>query len=175
MEQRGVEHRIVQACVRSARHRPARLAAIWLTRLGNGWLYPGLAALLLAVEGGKAWPIIAAATAAIALLQLLAGMMKRRLRRARPFEAMAGLDSLLPVQDRHSFPSGHVMTLTAALVPAVLAFPVLAGPAILAWAAMAWSRMACAHHYPSDVLAGTALAFALAWPLSLGVLSIVGG
>jgi undecaprenyl-diphosphatase len=31
---------------------------------------------------------------------------------------------------------------------------------------MAWSRVATAHHYPSDVIAGVALAVALSFPLS---------
>ena len=60
-----------------------------------------------------------------------------------------------------------MMTLTAAMLPALIHNPVLAWFAAPFWILMAWSRMACGHHFPSDVLAGTLLGLAAAWPVTL--------
>jgi undecaprenyl-diphosphatase len=38
---------------------------------------------------------------------------------------------------------------------------------------MGWSRVATAHHYPSDVVAGVALAAALAFPLSRAAMAFL--
>ncbi|PPQ13897.1 hypothetical protein CV770_39920 [Bradyrhizobium sp. AC87j1] len=58
------------------------------------------------------------------------------------------------------------MTLTAVLIT----LPVASVSAILGlacvWTLMAWARIAVAHHYPSDVLAGSALAMLVAYPIS---------
>lgn len=75
----------------------------------------------------------------------------------RPCQVAEDLECLLPVQEWNSFPSGHMMTLTTAMASVLPVCPLLgwvAGPLL---GLMAWARMACGHHYPSDVLAGTAL------------------
>ena len=59
------------------------------------------------------------------------------------------------------------MTLSAALLPLVLAFPQTFGMAIAIGVLMAWARLASAHHYLSDVVAGTALGLVVSYPLSL--------
>jgi undecaprenyl-diphosphatase len=162
------ELHIVQQCSRLAGNGLGRIVAIAVSKLGNGWLYPVLAVGFLAAAGLGAWPVVLAAGIGIAVGQGLLALLKRRHRRTRPYVVDLELKSLIPVQDPNSFPSGHMMTLTAAVVPALMAFPTVAWFAGPLWLLMAWSRMACAHHYPSDVLAGTALGFAIAYPISAG-------
>ena len=53
------------------------------------------------------------------------------------------------------------------MAPLAVAWPFAWPLVLLAWAAMAWSRIACAHHYPSDVLAGTLLGASIAMPLAV--------
>ena len=79
---------------------------------------------------------------------------------------------LLRALDEHSFPSGHAMTLTAALVPFVLAFPHVLGLAFATWLLMAWARLASAHHYPSDVAAGAVLGVCVSYPISIYALAV---
>jgi undecaprenyl-diphosphatase len=92
-------------------------------------------------------------------------VLKRWCCRSRPCQAAEDLECLLPAQDWNSFPSGHMMTLTTAMASVLLVCPMLAWVAAPLWGLMAWARMACGHHYPSDVLAGTALGMVVYYPV----------
>jgi membrane-associated phospholipid phosphatase len=157
---------VVRVCARLAHTGIGRLLAIWVSKFGNGWLYPLLAIGLLATVGDSAWPVVMAFGVSIAIGQLLIAAWKKWQQRARPYEANPDLECLLPVQEPNSFPSGHMMTLTAAMVPTVMALPAVIWLAVPLWGLMAWSRMACAHHYPSDILVGTALGFVVGVPIA---------
>ena len=67
--------------------------------------------------------------------------------------------------DRYSFPSGHCMTFAAVLFPVSLAWPGMFAGLLALWALIAWARLASAHHYVSDVIAGTTLGIVVAWPI----------
>jgi undecaprenyl-diphosphatase len=56
-------------------------------------------------------------------------------------------------------------------VPLTLQFPQTTGLAFAACLLMAWSRLASAHHYPSDIAAGTALGLSVSYPISVYVLA----
>ena len=163
------EIRMVERAVWSTRRLAVRRLAVAVSWLGNGWVYLLLSAALLLWAGWSAWRGIAAAALCALASHLIYPWLKRAARRPRPYEHRPALTPLLAPLDRHSFPSGHAMTMTAALLPLVLLWPALWWAALLLWAGVAWSRLACAHHYPSDVLAGTVLGVVVAWPVS-GVL-----
>ena len=145
--------------------------AIRISKLGNGWIYLMLAPALALDMGWRALPIIISALINAALLHLVYPMMKRRFRRRRPYHADPRLTSLLQTLDEHSFPSGHMMTLTGVLLPIILALPAARAPALGLLLGMAWSRMATAHHYPSDVIAGVVIGAMLAFPLTRWVMA----
>ena len=71
-----------------------------------------------------------------------------------------------------SFPSGHAASAAAFATGAAIEMPSLAGPAIALASAVGASRVATRMHYPSDVLAGTAIGAAAGlatlrwWPRS---------
>jgi undecaprenyl-diphosphatase len=155
-----------RVCVRTARPAFGRGLAIAFSRAGNGGIYPVLGVALLYAFGAQARAVLIVAAINILLMHIVYPTIKRRAGRARPFRSYADLKPLLATLDEHSFPSGHVMTLTAALVPIALALPETLPVALGAWIAMAWARVASAHHYPSDILAGAALALLVSYPLS---------
>ena len=157
---------VVRLCVASARTSLGRHLAVAVSRVGNGGLYPALAALMIVACGARGCYAMIAAAINIGLMHSVYPTIKRRAARVRPFRAYADLKPLLATLDEHSFPSGHIMTLTAALVPIALALPGTLPLALGGWVAMAWARLASAHHYPSDVLAGAALALVVSYPLS---------
>jgi undecaprenyl-diphosphatase len=165
----GLEMRVVQYCAGTSQIGVGRIVAITVSKLGNGWVYPPLALLLVLAGGVHARLAVVAGATAIGFGQVLLAVMRRCWPRVRPYQA-SNLNSLLPVQHPSSFPSGHLMTLSASMTPLVITFPGLiwfAAPLVLL---MAWSRMACSHHYPSDVVAGVAMGVAISYPLSVLIL-----
>jgi undecaprenyl-diphosphatase len=157
---------LVARICRGNRHASVRRLAFIVSWLGNGLFYLMCAGVLLWFAGAATRPV-AVAAAAIGIAHIVYPWIKLACGRPRPFEIDRALAPLLPPLDQHSFPSGHAMTLTAALLPLAVAWPFAWPLVLLAWAAMAWSRIACAHHYPSDVLAGTLLGASVAMPLAV--------
>ncbi|MEJ0094182.1 MAG: phosphatase PAP2 family protein [Methylocella sp.] len=157
----------VHVVSRSARSRIGRASAVAISKLGNGWLYPIIALMIFEHFGNKAVRVIIAAGLNAGLLHCLYPYIKRRIGRPRPFRTDNSLISLFGALDEHSFPSGHAMTLSGVLVPIVLAWPDSASAAASLMVLMGWARIASGHHYPSDICAGAALGFVLAYPLSV--------
>ena len=151
-----------------------RRLAVAVSRIGNGGLYPALAVLMVVGCGARGCYAVIAAAINVGLMHSVYPAIKRRAARLRPFRAYSDLQPLLATLDEHSFPSGHVMTLTAALVPIVIAIPGALSLSLAAWCAMAWARLASAHHYPSDVFAGAAIALVVCYPLSQFGLALPG-
>lgn len=151
---------------RWAEPKAIRYLAIGVSKLGNGWIYLILLPLVFFGLGRSGWHVVLLAALNAALLHMLYPIIKRRFRRKRPFHVDDRLPSLLKTLDDHSFPSGHAMTITGVLAPIVLAWPAMTVSAAVIVLSMAWSRIATAHHYPTDVIAGVALALALSYPLS---------
>jgi undecaprenyl-diphosphatase len=167
----AAELSLVHGFAQTVRPRLCRSCAIGLTRLGNGWVYLALGIGAILAAGVNAIPALAAGVLNALVLHSAYPIIKRIVARPRPYQCDATLIPLLPVLDMHSFPSGHAMTLSAALVPLVLAFPHTLGPAFAAWLLMAWARLASAHHYLSDVAVGTALGVSVSYPISVYALA----
>lgn len=159
------EIHLVEWAWRGAQRPLLRGPAVLVSWLGNwlGYLLLALA-LLLTLDGG--WWLIVVAGLCMLLAHIVYPWTKVACGRTRPCELRSELEPRLASLDRHSFPSGHMMTLSAALVPVVVAHPPAWPAAAGAWLAMAWSRVACAHHYPSDVVAGAALGLVIAVPVT---------
>lgn len=144
-----------------------RFLAITLSRWGNGAIYAVLPVFILLRLGRAGFAVVALSAINIGLLHMVYARLKRRIGRRRPFAVNRDVTSLLDVLDEHSFPSGHVMTLTAALIPLLYADPTAMLYGITLLAAMGWARIASGHHYPTDVIAGAAVAFATGYPLTV--------
>ena len=147
-----MELAFVRQQARIGRRALVRPFALALNHLGNGWLYPLLAGVLLRRQPQQ-HPAI-----------------KRFVARPRPCEVDPTMPPLLRVLDRYSFPSGHCMTVTAVALPIAIILPVMAIPAALFCLLLGWARMLAAHHYPSDILAGIALGALAAVPAVLPLL-----
>ncbi len=163
---------VVRIASQTARSSGGQRCAIAISKLGNGWLYPFLAALILADWGLSGCRIIVLSSANAALMHCLYPIVKQRFQRLRPFSVDPKLPSLLATLDAHSFPSGHVMTLTSVLVPIVILWPATAILSVLSACCLAWARVATAHHFPSDVFAGAILGVGVGYPISLCLISL---
>ena len=162
----------VRGCAWTARPLPIRTLAIALSWLGNGWAYLAIALGSIVAAGTSALPALIVGTLNACVLHCLYPSIKRSIARPRPYRRDTSLLPLLRALDEHAFPSGHAMTLSAALVPLVMTFPQVLELAVAVALLMAWARLASAHHYPSDVAAGTALGVSVSYPLSLGAFAL---
>ncbi|MFB7928970.1 phosphatase PAP2 family protein [Streptomyces sp. NPDC056039] len=145
-----MDHRIVsalRACGTDPRVAGAARALSWAGEHAALWLAAGLAGA--AVDRGRrgAWLRGTALTAGAHLVSM---GVKRVVRRPRP----AHVEPLVRTAGRHSFPSSHAASATAAAV-AFGALGVRGVPPLAA--AVCVSRLVAGVHYPSDVAAGAAL------------------
>jgi len=133
-----------------------------VSRLGDGVFWYVLMAALIVGDGmdGLAASAHLAATGVIALTLYKA--LKRWTRRPRPFASDVRIRAWIAPLDEFSFPSGHTLHAVAFTLVALAHYPGLALLLIPFAACVAASRVVLGLHYPSDVLAATAIGTLLA-------------
>ena len=133
-----------------------------ISRLGDGAFWYALMAALVLLDGwrGLAASAHLAATGVVALI--LYRKLKRWTRRPRPCAADGRIRAWIAPLDEFSFPSGHTLHAVSFTVVALAHYPVLAWLLLPFTASVAISRVVLGLHYPSDVLAATAIGCALA-------------
>ena len=87
--------------------------------------------------------------------------LKNYLVRQRPYILYDDIRCGSPPLDEYSFPSGHTLHAVSFSVIAIGYFPELAGILVPFMLLVALSRVVLGLHYPSDVLAGAVIGFAL--------------
>lgn len=132
------------------------------SRLGDGAAWYALMAALVLFDGvdGLAASAHLAATGVVALLLYKA--LKRWTRRPRPFASDVRIRAWIAPLDEFSFPSGHTLHAVAFTGVALAYYPQLAWLLLPFTALVALSRVVLGLHYPSDVVAATAIGATLA-------------
>ena len=152
-------------------HRPIiRNISILVSTLSNGWLYVGVAILMLASQGIASWSLLFTGGLAACISHCFYPIIKKHLARTRPCDYDATIDLSVKVLDEYSCPSGHVMTATAVAIPLAIAMPTLLPLIMLCCLIIAWSRISLGHHYPSDLLFGALLGSVVSLPISLAII-----
>lgn len=154
--------RLCLACNRWGMRRAVRAYFGGVSRLGDGVFWYLLMLGIVLVDGWEGLRASAhlAATGVVALL--LYRHLKRWTRRPRPFASDRRIRALARPLDEFSFPSGHTLHAVSFTVVALAYYPALAWLLIPFAASVAASRVVLGLHYPSDVLAATGIAVALA-------------
>lgn len=152
-------------CLRANRagaRRDIRLCFAVISRLGDGVFWYLLMAGMILADGvdGVAASAHLAATGAAALS--LYKVLKRWTRRPRPFAADGRIHAWVAPLDEFSFPSGHTLHAVAFTVVALAYYPALAWLLVPFTVGVGASRVVLGLHYPSDVVAATAIGGALA-------------
>lgn len=144
-----------------------------VSRLGNGAFWYTVMAILLLTCGDKGMTA-AAHMAAIGVVGVaLYKSLKRWTRRPRPFVNDVRIRAWVAPLDEFSFPSGHTLHAVSFTVVALAYYPQLAWVLIPFSASVAASRVVLGLHYPSDVLAATAIATLLA-TISFPLAALIG-
>lgn len=156
------EHRWCLAANRWGARAAVRAYFRAVSRFGDGAFWYALMAALVFVDGWRGLGASAhlAATGLVALA--LYRRLKRWTRRPRPFAADGRIRPWVAPLDEYSFPSGHTLHAVAFTIVALAHYPALAPLLVPFAASVAVSRVVLGMHYPSDVLAATAIGSALA-------------
>lgn len=128
-----------------------------VSRLGDGVAWYVLMAALVLFDGmdGLRASAQMAATGAVALLLYKA--LKHWTRRPRPFAADVRIRAWIAPLDEFSFPSGHTLHAVSFTIVALAHYPALAWLLVPFTSLIALSRVVLGLHWPSDVLAATAI------------------
>jgi undecaprenyl-diphosphatase len=167
----AVDWPIARAMALSGDWRTPVFVAKALSRLGNGPIYLLILVALILFRPKGSEAILICGGASIVLLHCIYPSIKRSAARPRPRDIGIACPGAAPPLDRYSFPSGHVMTLTAALFPIVLSAPAVWPVGLVTWAAMAWARLAVGDHFASDVAAGTVIGASVSGALAYWIVT----
>ena len=129
-------------------------AFAFMSRMGDGWAWFALMAILPMSYGNKAWSVSLVMLATGAVATLIYKFIKKTTHRLRPCEESDGLLLTVAPLDRFSFPSGHTLHAVCFTVIACSAYADLRWALIPFTVLVAISRLVLGLHYLSDVLVG---------------------
>ena len=133
-----------------------------ISRLGDGVFWYVLMAAMVVFDGFDGLRASAHLAAVGVVSLLLYKGLKRWTRRPRPYAADRHIRAWVAPLDEFSFPSGHTLHAVAFTIVALAYYPMLAWLLVPFTASVAASRVVLGLHYPSAVLAATAIGSLLA-------------
>ena len=131
------------------------------TRLGDGWLWYSLAAILLLFGGPQRFAAVGAATLAATVGVGVFKLLKMLSHRQRPCQLEPHCWSKVLPPDKFSFPSGHTMTAFSIALVISYFYRGVELPVYFFACSIAISRIVLGMHFLSDVLAGAILGIGL--------------
>lgn len=159
-----IEQRDYRLMRRMNRWRAPRWFRYWMiaaTRMGDGWLWYTLGAMLLLYGGPQRFAAVSSAGAAAIFGVFVFKALKRLSQRPRPCQLEPHCWSKVLPPDKFSFPSGHTMTAFSIALVVSYYYPALEGTLFFIAFSIAISRIVLGMHFLSDVLAGIVLGVAL--------------
>ena len=155
------DHRVMRRVNAWKAPRWIRFWMLAATRMGDGWLWYSLGAILLAVGGARGYEAVGAAGSAGILGVLVFKLLKKLSRRQRPCQFQPHCWSKVLPPDKFSFPSGHTMSAFSIALVVSYFYPTLQWPLYFLAVSIGLSRIVLGMHFLSDVLAGAVLGSAL--------------
>ncbi|WP_082926782.1 phosphatase PAP2 family protein [Paenibacillus tuaregi] len=148
------EQRVFNWCNQSISHPVLSRVLAAMTHMG-GALFTLTCSLSISLLAPEPWRTAGIQSfAALAVSHLAAVLMKKLIRRPRPYLALPDTNLILKPLKDHSFPSGHTTAVFSIVVPFLFTLPALAIILLPLAAGVGLSRVYLGVHYPSDCLAG---------------------
>lgn len=126
-------------------------AFTYMGEAGALWIIAGIVMLFFAKRRRAGCTVL---TALLLELLLNEHLVKKLIRRPRPFTLQPALDTVIPHPGSFSFPSGHTTSSFAAATAIFMYDKKLGTAAYIVAALIGFSRNYFGVHYPTDVLAG---------------------
>jgi len=131
-----------------------RIASVWATRMGDGWLWYALAPLVLTFGGVLRYRALATASFAALTGILLFKAVKHMSHRRRPCDQEPHCWCTILPPDQFSFPSGHTITAFAIALSLGHLYPHAEPGLLVVASSIGVSRVLLGMHFVSDVVAG---------------------
>jgi undecaprenyl-diphosphatase len=163
------DHRIMH---RVHKWSPPQWFKIWMicaTRCGDGWLWYGMALLILILGGEHRFLAVGSSFLAAGVGVAFFLWAKRVTGRRRPCHIQPHCWSTLLPPDKFSFPSGHTITAFSIVLPLITLYPDYTPELLFCALSIASSRIILGMHFLSDVVVA-ALAGSLFGYLALELL-----
>jgi len=129
-----------------------------ITYIGSVTVTISTCLMIIAMGNGVVRKMGFQALLALALSHLLVHFLKNSVCRLRPKDVLPNINTFNVALDYYSFPSGHTTAVFAIATTLALNIPLLAVVCFPIALIVAISRLYLGVHYPSDVLAGMAVA-----------------
>ena len=130
-----------------------------LSKIGDGWIYAIFTVVYLIFKTREALNLLPALITGFFIETGSYKLIKKNVKRIRPFKKIEEMTSLIIPPDEFSFPSGHTAAATVFAVISGIAFPQFRLLFYIYAASVGFSRVYNGVHYPGDVFAGAALGF----------------
>ncbi|RLQ93977.1 phosphatase PAP2 family protein [Falsibacillus albus] len=129
----------------------------FITHLGGAVMTISIPLILLIFGEGSIHETAKLTAFSLASSHLIVSVIKRIVKRIRPYVQLPDAMNHIPPLKDHSFPSGHSTAVFSVATPFMLQFPMISALLLPIASIVAISRIVLGVHYPSDVVCGVCL------------------